>query len=118
MRRSLNPAQRVVTSLPLTELWDSKGSLDAHRAEYLGEAGIVRLLQDGSSFVIADGGKALQWISEDDRFDFWKTEVKCRLVPPESDGFYLDDFPGNYCYVATMWMRASATPIIVLEKHH
>ncbi len=114
----MDPAQRIVTRIPLTELWNSKGLLDARLAERVGEADIVRLLRGGSSFVIADVGLPLQWISEDDRFAFWKAEVKCRLVTPEADGFYLDDYPGNYCYVGAMWTRASERPIIVLEKHH
>jgi hypothetical protein len=114
----VDPAQRIVTGLPLAELWNNKGLLDAHRAAQVGEADIVRLLRDGSSFMVADVGLPLQWISEDDRFEFWRTEVKRRLVPPEADGFNLDDYPGNYCYVATIWKRRSATPVIVLERHH
>jgi hypothetical protein len=57
-------------------------------------------------------------MSEDDRFAFWKTEVRWRLVAPDADGFHLDDYPGNYCYVATMWKRSSTAAVIVLEKHH
>ena len=79
---------------------------------------IKRLLQSGSNFVVAEAGQPLRWISESDRFDFWKAEVKCRLVAADADGFHLDDYPGSYCYVASMWKGASSTPIIVLEKHH
>ncbi|WP_334374656.1 hypothetical protein [Bradyrhizobium sp. AZCC 1719] len=111
-------AQKVVTQTALTELWNSEGLLYARRAKQLGEAEIVRLLQDGSSFVVAEVGQSLRWISETDRFAFWKTEVKCRLIAPDADGFYLDDHPGNYCYAASMWTCASSPPIIVLEKHH
>jgi hypothetical protein len=118
MRLNMDSAQRIITCLPLTELWNSKGVLDARRAESVGEADIVSLLRDGSSFVVADVGQPLQWISEGDRFDFWKTEVKCRLIAREADAFHRDDYPGNYCYVASMWKCASSTPVIVLEKHH
>ena len=109
---------KIVTEMPLTELWNGNGPLDARRGEYLGETDIVLLLRDGSSFVVADVGLPLRWISEDDRFAFWKTEVKSRLVAPDADGFILDDYPGSYCYVATMWKCASTGPVIVLEKHH
>jgi len=111
-------ALKIVTQTPLTELWNSNGLLDAHRAENLGETDIVRLLQNGSSLVVAEAGQPLQWISGDDRFAFWTTEVKCRLVAAAADGFYLDDYPDNYCYVASMWQCAPSTPVIVLEKHH
>jgi hypothetical protein len=114
----MDSAKRIVTCTPLTELWNNDGLLDARRDENVGETDVVRLLQAGSSFVVADVGHPLRWISEADRFAFWKTEVRCRLVAPEVDGFHLDDYPGNYCYVAVMWKCASRTPVIVLEKHH
>ena len=114
----MDMVQRIVTRTPLAELWNSDGLLDARRAEDLGEAGIERLLQDGSNFVVAEVGRPLRWISGSDCFAFWRAEVKCRLVAPDKDGFHLDDYPGSYCYVAAMWECASCTPVIVLEKHH
>ncbi|MBR1270687.1 hypothetical protein JQ629_24745 [Bradyrhizobium sp. AUGA SZCCT0222] len=114
----MESAKRIVTLTPLNELWNSNGRLDARRAEEVGETDIARLLQAGSSFVVADVGHPLQWISDADRFAFWETEVKCRLVPPDVDGFHPDDYPGSYCYVATMWKGASTASVVVLEKHH
>jgi hypothetical protein len=105
----MDSTQRIVTCTPLTELWNSKGQLDAGRAENVGETDIVQLLRDGSSFVVAEVGQPLRWISEGDRFAFWKAEVKCRLVPPGTDGLHLDDYPGNYRYVAAMWKCASSS---------
>jgi len=113
----MDTAQKIVTQTPLTELWNTDGPLDARRAENLGETDIKRLLRDGSSFVVAETGQPLRWIAEGDRFAFWKTEVRCRLIAPDADGFYLDDYPDSYCYVASMWKGASSTLIIVLEKH-
>jgi hypothetical protein len=104
--------------MPLTELWTSKDLLDVQRAGNVGRHGIVQLLRDGSSFVLAELGQPLRWIAESDRFAFWKAEVKCRLVAPDADSFHLDDYPGSYCYVATIWKGTSSMPIIVLEKHH
>src|SRR4051812_37495815 len=114
----MDTRQKIVTQMPLSELWNSGGPLDAFRVEGLGEADIVRLLRDGSSFVVADVGLPLRWISEDDRFAFWKTEVRSRLVAADADGFCLDDYPGSYCYIAAMWKCASTVPVIVPEKHH
>jgi hypothetical protein len=114
----MDSTQRIVTCMPLTELWNNKGQLDAGRAENVGETDIVQLLRDGSSFVVAEVGQPLRWISESDRFAFWKAEVKCRLVAPDADGFHPDDYPGNYCYVAAMWKGASSASVVVLEKHH
>ena len=71
--------------------------------------------------VVAEVGQPLRWISEGDRFAFWKSEkseVKCRLVAPDATGFCLDDYPNRYCYVAAVWQCGRSTTVIVLEKHH
>ena len=111
-------ARRIVTRLPLAELWTSAGLLDSQPAEGASAAKIEQLLQDGASFVVADVGKPLRWISAADRFSFWKSEVKTRLVATDATHFSLDDYPDGYCYVATMWDGTSPAPIIVLEMHH
>ena len=111
-------ARRIVTRLPLAELWTNFGLLDSRPAERVGAAGIEQLLQHGASFVVADVGKPLRWISAADRFPFWKTEVKDRLVAEDAARFSLDAYPDNYCYVATTWAGASLGAIIVLEMHH
>jgi hypothetical protein len=111
-------ADRVVTQMPLTELWSGEGVLDACPAETVGEADIERLLRDGSTFVVVDVGRPLKWTSEADRFAFWKAEVKCHLVSPDMDFFRLDDYADGYCYTATVWRGTSPAPVIVLEMHH
>jgi hypothetical protein len=55
----VDPAKRIVTSLPLTELWSSAGIVDARRAGNIGRADIVRLLQGGASLVVANSGQPL-----------------------------------------------------------
>jgi hypothetical protein len=114
----MDAAQRIVVGLPLYELWTDKGRLHARRAERVGEAEIVHLLQDGSTFVVADVGKPLRWIPSADRFAFWKAELKCRLVPLDVDSFDLNDYAGSYCYLASVWRDESSSPIVVLEMHH
>ncbi|MGL3108753.1 hypothetical protein [Bradyrhizobium sp. BR 1432] len=107
-----------MTRLPLEELWTNAGLLDSQPAESAGAAKIEHLLQNGASFVVADVGKPLRWISTGDRFSFWKSEVKARLVAPEAARFAIDEYPNGYCYVATVWNGASPDPVIVLEMHH
>lgn len=115
----MDPAKRVVTHIPLTELWTKEGRVDAVRGGPLGEAEIAALLRDTpSTFVVASPGEPLRWVAVRDRYDFWKTEVKCRLVARDATSFRLEDFPGSYCYVATEWRTDSGPHVIVLEKHH
>lgn len=64
--------------------------------------------------MVADVGKPLRWISAADRYSFWKSEVKGRLVAADRTRFSLDDYPD----VATVWEGTSPAPIIVLEMHH
>jgi hypothetical protein len=114
----VEPSQRVVTQIPVIELWNEKGPVDAVRGPYLGEADVVRTLQAGDTFVLADIGASLRWVPAEGRFRFWKSEVKNHLVPREADEFKLEDFPGQYCYVATGWRLRSGASIVLLEKHH
>jgi len=114
----MNPAQRVVTHMPLSDLWSQTGPLKAHRLKSVGREEITQLLRDGSTFVVADVGHPLRWIPEQDRFTFWKSEVEGHLVPAEVNGFCPEAYPGEYCYVASKWHAIGSKPIVVLEKHH
>lgn len=115
----MHPSQRIVTRIPLTTLWDEQGQISAHRVRYVGRKEISQLIRNGSTFVVADVSYPLRWVSEQDRFTFWKVEVRDHLVPVEQlDGFYLEDYPNEYCYIASEWCRQDELPIIVLEKCH
>jgi hypothetical protein len=110
-------ARRLVTRLPVDELWNSQGIVRAHRVRNLDETELTRHLQDGSTFVVADLGQPLRWIRTEDRFEFWKSDVKSRLAAPNSPA-YLNDYPGAYCYFASLWELSNSVPMIVLERHH
>jgi hypothetical protein len=114
----MDPVDRIVVSIPLVELWSTSGAVDASPTGRIDEMGIVPLLVSGSTFVVADVGHPLRWISYTERFTFWKTEVKHRLVPSETTTFCLDNYPGQYCYVAFKWECRPSGTVIVLEKHH
>ncbi|MHC4054973.1 hypothetical protein [Bradyrhizobium sp. 25ACV] len=114
----MDATRRIVVSLPLAELWIDDGPLHAQRVESVGEEEIVQLLEGGSTFVVVDVGRPLQWIPAAERFAFWKAELKCRLVPADVDSFDISSYPGSYCYLASAWRNPSSSPIIVLEMHH
>jgi hypothetical protein len=114
----MHPAQRIVTYLPLPELWDAVGPCDARRIRSVGDEEIIRLLRNESCFVVAEVGLPLQWIMDHDRFAFWKAELKPRLVAPDATRFRLDDYPDGYCYVASEWRYRKDRTAVILEKHH
>jgi hypothetical protein len=68
-------------------------------------------------FVVADVGKPLEWIPNNQRYDFWKDEVKAHLAAPESKAF-LEEFPDEYCYFASEWNSYDGDTIILLSKAH
>lgn len=55
-------------------------------------------------FIVANIGSPLEWIIETESVNFWKNKVEMRLVEPsQTERFYLEDFPEEYCYLASEW---------------
>src|SRR5580765_3743614 len=110
---------KVVTQLPLKELWRADGFTTTSRARWLAADDITSLLRVGRvQFVVADVGAAPRWIPLSECYDFWKREVEPHLAAPES-GAYLGDFPNGYCYFTSEWSsQDGTTPIILCERHH
>jgi hypothetical protein len=114
---TLKPSQKVVTLTPITQLWNNNGRVPGQRGPQLTQGDISTLFKQGPvQFVIADIGHPFAWIPVENRFDFWKDELKTHLA--EGEGFDLADYPGEYSYVALRWENASSIPTVVLEKHH
>ena len=114
----MNGAEKVVTRLPLEQLWNESGDLNAQRVVIgLSAADVAELIKTGATFVVADVGLPLRWIDPVHRFEFWKTDVKPRLAGSDEPAF-LDRFPGGYCYFASQWRLPDRLSLIVLERHH
>ena len=114
----MDVAHRVITQLPLQELWRDDHILPASRGESLAGDDIRALLRSAPiHFVVAALGSAPEWILARECYDFWKSEVQPHLAAPDSR-VYLDQFPDGYAYLATRWGEEASTPIIVLEKQH
>jgi hypothetical protein len=120
-KKAMQPEQRIVTRLPLTELWDSSGVLLLKRGRALGRNQMAELLRNNRvRFVTADCGLPLKWIPLDDRFRFWREEVKPHLIEPAiaKKGFRLENCPGEYCYVGSEWVADDQEAVILLESYH
>ena len=114
----MKPARRVVTSLPLSELWNDRGPVSGKRERYLNHAELREVLRsDAVCFAVADVGHNLRWLSAQACFDFWKTEVSCRVAEPNMS-IDLDRYPGRYCYFASAWATIDDGSIILLERIH
>jgi hypothetical protein len=99
---AMRPDQRIVTKIPLTELWDGSGTLTDKRIRNLDASNLVGLLRAGPvQFVVADCGLKLIWIPTQERFEFWKT-VNSRIADPAKP-IYREQFPGETAYIASEW---------------
>ena len=58
----MDPSQRVVVQMPLTELWNEEGRVDAALVGPVGEPELTLLLTEGATFVVADPGLPLRWV--------------------------------------------------------
>jgi hypothetical protein len=117
----MQPDQRIVTRIPLTELWDAGGVLPLERGRAVGRDHVADLLRTGPvRFVLANCGSPLNWVPLDDCYRFWKREVKLHLVEPAAAevGFRLEDWPGGYCYQGTEWTGGSQEAVVLLETYH
>jgi hypothetical protein len=113
----MRPDQRIVTKLPLTELWDETGALRSKRIRHLDQDLIRELMGAGQvRFIVANCGAKLNWIPTQERFEFWKTvrpQIADAMKPIQ-----LDHFPNATAYTASEWRGRTGECLIVLEKHH
>ena len=112
-------SEKVVTQLPLTQLWTVAGPVEASRRFAVGQAEVAGLLRGGPlRFVVADVGRPLRWVPEAECFPFWKAEVRERLVAADATSWRLEDYAGEYCYRASAWASAAGEWIVLLEMSH
>ena len=108
-------SQRVITALPLRELWDDRGPVSEARSRDLTSSDIRDLLRLGPvRFVVADVGAKPVWVLPGECFTFWKAEVKAHLADPQQRVF-LDEFPDAFCYFASEWLTSDGPPVVVFE---
>lgn len=109
--------QRIVTKLPLTDLWDDAGPVPAIRRRDLTAADIRELLRASPvQFVVANVAEPLQWIPVGKCFPFWKAEVQRRVADTLAE--CPDDYPEGYCYFASEWIVENGLPTVVLSVAH
>jgi hypothetical protein len=115
----MNLSERVVTEIPIKEIWDKDGTIEATRDSYLSADELRDMLRKFPvEFIIANVGEHLKSIPVHMCYEYWKSEVKEHLVSAPEKPFRLEDFPGEYAYVASEWSGEIQTPIVLLEKYH
>lgn len=115
----MDPSLRTVNRLPLDRLWDENGEIAAIRERTLPKEALREMLrQYPVEFYVADIGGPLRRVDVAKCYDFWKSEVAIHVVDDPESGFLLEDFPGEYAYVASEWSGEIEMPIVLLEKFH
>lgn len=110
---------RVVTALPLVELWGDSPGCGATRTRMLSLEELRRRLQAAPVlFVVADVGHPLRWIPVEECHEFWKLEARPHLVDDPERGFDIAQFPDAWCYLASAWESADGRSVVLLERHH
>jgi hypothetical protein len=107
--------ERLVSKIPLVNIWKHDNILDYKREQYLGKEEFSAALIDDTYFVIADINEKLKWYSKEEFYPIWKSDIKNHLG--RSIGFNLEDFENKYCYLASIWSLKDSK-IVVLEKYH
>jgi len=114
----MNREQKIISRLPPEELWAGQRLLSTIKVPDLNAVEITDLLRSEiARFAVAAIGKLLEWIPNNETYDFWRNEVKAHLAGPESKAV-LEDFPDNYCYFASEWKSYDGDTIILLSKAH
>ena len=109
----------IVIYLPVDRLREDCGDVEASRERFLSKEALREILcRHPVEFVIADVGMPLKRIEVWKCYEYWKSEVEAHVVAGPDSGFRLEDFPGQYAYVASEWSGQIQTPIVLLEKHH
>ena len=110
--------QRIVTRLPLEELWSGARLISTIKVRDLNAEQVTELVRTLQvRFVVADVGAQLQWVPNNETYDFWKRECKPRLADPNAK-VRLDDYAGAYCYFASEWKTYKGDMVILLSKVH
>ena len=104
--------------LPLGELWNSSGGVDGWRGSNLSDEQVRAHLRESDLGVVASIGEPLRWLRSTELFDWWKSEARPRLVDPALNGWRLEDFPDERCWVASEWTLANGTTAIAFEEYH
>lgn len=109
--------QRIVTKIPLAELWDERGTIARERVRNLDPNTLLGMVRSGSvQFVVADCGLKLDWIPTAKRFEFWKT-IRHQIADPAKP-IFLGNFPNETAYIASEWCGRAGERLVLLERHH
>ena len=95
-------------------------TVDVLIEQELGSEEVAGLLRRTSMIVaVEDYADSVTVVADDARFDFWKRELKPRLVEPSAVRFRIEDFPDEHCYSAfIVKIGPTGERLIWCRMHH
>jgi hypothetical protein len=111
-------SDKIVVQLPLKSIWNDHKEVAFIRKRFLTKEDLKSIIkQQPIEFVIADIGEKLEWITIEKCYEFWKSEVD-KHIGEDLNQIILEDYPGEYAYIASEWAGENNEPIILLEITH
>ena len=111
-------SKKIIPEIPIKCLWNNQGVIGYNREKSLYKSDIVKILKEQKiEFVIADVGVNFEWIKVDSCFEFWKIELKNHLIDDENY-IKIENYIGQYAYIASLWRNESQNILVLLEKYH
>ena len=114
----MDPRLRVVTKLPLDELWNDEGQVGATRGRDLAADDVSARLREGARGVVATVGAPLRWLHGVEFFDWWKSEARPWLIDPEWELWRLEYLPDERAWLASEWRLANGATVVSFEEFH
>ena len=113
----MRPEKRIVTKMPLTEIWDDAGAITGERIRYIDQNNVRELVRSCAvQFVVVEPGLKLDWIPIEKRFAFWK-RVQPQIANRDKP-LQRAEFPHEFFYIASEWRGRAAECLVLLERHH
>jgi hypothetical protein len=110
--------QRIVTTIPLEQIWTETEILPHERQEFLNEQQVYDLLQNGNvPIMLASCGLKPTWISPQEALARFKREIKDHIVN-NPDKIVLEDYEDEWCYLASIWTDTHEEKVLLLETYH
>lgn len=100
-RRGVPARMRLVTQLPLRELWNDRGIVSSERVLELDAESVRQHLGEDAVAAIATIGARLEWIEGQGLLEWWRAEAEA---------------PTGRTWQASLWSRGWAERILLFER--
>lgn len=104
-------------ALPVRELVEDGDPVEAERCECLDRETIERFLRNHAiKFVVAEEGREPRWIPITKCYEFWRDEVKAKIIESCEELALSARQERPYVYIASEWFGQPTYPYVLLEK--